>query len=102
MKAMVKSATELREEILEKSGGSAFAERQAQKSPKSWEPKDSKADLKSKKKNKKKHRARKGFTPASGNKSPQNPSGGGKPEQLHSDNGGGHLLRDKTESGCDG
>jgi hypothetical protein len=103
MKVMVKSATEVREEILEKSGGSAFAERQAQKKPSGWEPKDSKADISPKAKNKKKHRARKiGFSPATGNKSPQKPEAGKKPEQLHPDNGSSHLLRDKMEHGCDG
>ena len=98
MKATVKSATELREEILEKGGGSVFAERQTQKKPGGWEPKDGKADLKSKKKNKK-HRAKMGFDKVTGNKSPQKVASAKKPEQVRADNTTGHDLKGKEECG---
>jgi hypothetical protein len=77
-----------------------FNGRDVQKKSSAWEPKDSKADLKSKKKNKK-HRAKQGFDKAGGNKSPENVAGSGKPEQLRS-NEGSHNLKGKEECGCDG
>ena len=98
MKVMIKSATELRDQmVLEKGNDVVLPSKQ--KAPKRWEPKDAASDLKSKKKNKK-HRAKLGFSPASGNKSPENVSGGEKSEGLKPDSGSSHRLKGKEECGA--
>jgi hypothetical protein len=98
MKVMIKSATEVRDQmILEKGNDVVLPSKQ--KAPKRWEPKDSKSDLKSKKKNKK-HRAKLGFDKVSGNKSPDHVASAKKPEQVRSDNTSSHDVKGKEECGA--
>jgi hypothetical protein len=93
-RVLVKSAVELRDEMVLAKGKVFDGEALTQKAPRRWEPKDGKG---TRPKKKGKHRAQKRFNKVSGNKTPQDVSGSDNPEQIHPDNNGSHLLRNKGE-----